>query len=491
MSLEENRTEILRVKENPAWRLLASDKGPLVLALIKSALFDDNRERVLGASTMILRIEDGLAKLRELDEAMPRTAQEYIGQWVSSGWLIRSFPAGALEERYEPSAAAIDAIHFVSNLAHPQPAMTESRLATVIQNLAKLAEDTDPDTARRVAFLNEEIERLRSKIEAIDSGRLGVIPDERAVELAMEITSLAEVLVEDFRRVMDEFERLSRSFRESIHVSGESRGEVLADVFKGVYDLERTEAGRTFAAFYRLLNDDVQQGILTESLARVAGRDFFKSVDPKVRSFLENLIDDLIDRAAAISRVTLELDLSLRRFVEGPEYLRGRRLAALLQEAQRAAHEAKDRLGPTARLATRLDLVRKPIMSVSQLRWIPKPPRTPLEPFREAERPSEVDLGLVRQALTAGEIDLRTLKENVLAVLATRETATVVEVLDRFPAVQGLASVVGLIHLAHRHGERVPDLRETAGWTGLDGEVRSSRIDQWRFIRERADELME
>jgi hypothetical protein len=48
--------------------------------------------------------------------------------------------------------------------------------------------------------------------------------------------------------------------------------------------------------------------------------------------------------------------------------------------------------------------------------------------------------------------------------------------------------VVGLVHLAHRGGER-EEGRETVGWRGLDGEWRAARIDKWYFTQESLHEL--
>lgn len=90
-------------------------------------------------------------------------------------------------------------------------------------------------------------------------------------------------------------------------------------------------------------------------------------------------------------------------------------------------------------------------------------------------------------------------------VLSRRSTATVGEVLEEHPATQGLASIVGLLVLAHRHGERVEgpsDTVETVRWrlvgrrAGAEREAgvgraehnggngwRSARISRSRFTR--------
>jgi hypothetical protein len=108
-------------------------------------------------------------------------------------------------------------------------------------------------------------------------------------------------------------------------------------------------------------------------------------------------------------------------------------------------------------------------------------------PIVKAEKPG-ADLSGMLAAVQTDEIDFRSLRENVLRVLERRPKASIGDVLWHFPAEQGLGSVVGLMHLAARHGEREP-LTETVAWVGPDGKHRSAGIDKWCFFRERSDEL--
>ena len=488
MDFERNFTEVIGVRNSATWRLLAADKGDCVIALLKTVLFDDMRFHVLEGSVLASRVSDGLEALRAKGKDFPRTALEYLNAWVGEGYLIRRFPPGAMEEEFELSGASIDAIRFVSNLARPLPTMTESRLAMVIQAVSKLSDDTDPDVGRRLQRLREDLDRRQNEIDLVASGQLGVLEPAVATERAKEIAALAEGLLEDFRRVMDEFEKLAAKFRADVHMSNEPRGVVLERFFKGYLTLDATDAGRTFAGFYKLLSDEAQQELLTSSLERLRDEDFFNSLDDRDKRLLTNLVQDLVVQAIAISKVTSAIDESLRRFVEGPDFMRGRELDKLLAKAISLAIECKDYYNPITRLETALSLSARKFRSVSQLIWDPLGPRAPLEAFRKAGG-SGLDLAEIWEAVDISEIDFEDLKGNILAMLELMDPVSVVEVLERYPARQGLASVAGLIHLAHRHGERVEDSRETACWKALGEMERSSRIDKWIFRRARADEL--
>ena len=100
-----------------------------------------------------------------------------------------------------------------------------------------------------------------------------------------------------------------------------------------------------------------------------------------------------------------------------------------------------------------------------------------------------IDVEWVGELVAQSEIAFRTLKANVLAVLEQRSQASIADVLDQFPAAQGLGSVVGLLALGSRHGFKA-DHSETVGWVGGDDERRSARIPKIFFLRERANELV-
>ncbi len=79
------------------------------------------------------------------------------------------------------------------------------------------------------------------------------------------------------------------------------------------------------------------------------------------------------------------------------------------------------------------------------------------------------------------EIDFAELTDNVNAALDGSGSISVAEVLHRFPATQGLASVVGLLSLASTYGTVDPDAREQIVWAGIDGIERSAVIRRHHF----------
>ena len=473
------------LREQPVWRLLASRHGPIVIGLLQSHLFET--EHRLPVSVFLERISRDLDELRARGEDFPQPAQAYIAEWLREGYLERRFPSGAAEEEYEVSSAAAIGIRFINGLAEPRISATESRLAVVIQQLVKLAEETDANPETRVASLLSERERLDRQIEEIRSGRLASLPDSQALERIREITALAEGLASDFRRVRDDFERLNRELRERLLDDESTRGEVLERLFAGVDVIGESEAGRTFSAFWRLLTDPGQSATFDDALDRVMSRGFSSQLQAKERRFLHGLTRTLLEQGGMVHEVLQHFAGSLKTFVQSREYLEQRLVNQRLKEAQRAALALRDEVRTTAALDYALSLTGSRLSSLSQ--WLLYDPslEAPPDAMKDADA-SPVTLESVADLVAQSEIDFRGLKANIRAVLDERAQASIAEVLVSFPASQGLGSVVGYMALGSRHGV-LAGTEETVEWRGNDDQCRAARIPAIYFLRERVHEL--
>jgi len=474
-----------RLRDQPLWRLLASDKGYIVIGLLQSHLYDG--ERNLPASIFHERIGRELEALRAQGENLPQTAQGYIAGWLADGYIERRFPAGATEEEYELSSATVEVIRFVSAIENPHSAATESRLALVIQALVELAKDTDTDKAQRINRLKQEQERITKEIETIQKGEMRVLPAESALERVREIISLSDELTGDFRRVRDQFDLLNRSLRERLMDDEGNRGEVLNSLFAGMDLIADSEAGRTFSAFWRLLTDPEQSTNLDDALENVMSREFIKQLSFKDRLALLRMTRNLLDQGGTVHEVMQTFARSLKNFVQSREYLEQRRLNQLLNEAQRTALTLKDKLKSTDDLKYTLVLTSSRLRSLSQ--WVLFDPSLKVLPdgMRDGDT-TDIDMDFIAELVAQSEIDFRTLKENIRNVLETRSQATIYDILEKYPAAQGLGSVIGLISLGSRHGCKTEN-HETVSWIGSDQQMRSAQIPQIYFLREQTDEF--
>lgn len=481
MSALRGTAALRNLRDRPLWRLLAAQKAPTVLALLQTLLLEG--DKVLASSVLRERLTRELEQLRARGEDLPQTAQGYISDWLVEGWLTRRFPAGASEEEYELTADAASAIRFVASLLQPRTVATESRLATVIQQLARLAEETDTDPRSRLAALHSERKRIEREIQAIQKGGVRALSDEKALERTQEIIALTDELAGDFRRVRDEFDRLNRELRESLVDTNGNRGEVLERLFEGVDVIGESDAGRTFAAFWRLLTDAEQSATLEDSLTKVLERPFAKKLGVVDRRFLLRLTRTLTDEGGSVHDVLQNFARSLKTFVQSREYQEQRRLHGLLKDALRLALDKKDDIRANLPLNFALTLTSSRIRSASQWTLYDPSGRATDADMQDA-RPFEISLDEVSELVRQSEIDFRTLKQHISELLDEHSQVSIRQLLERFPAEQGLGSVVGYVALGAKHGE-ITGETEVVGWDGNDGVSRRARVPSIYFLRER------
>lgn len=358
----------------------------------------------------------------------------------------------------------------------------------MIDALVNLAEATDTDTNRRITRLLEERDRIDKEIEAVQRGEIRVLPADKAHEQAREIIALADALVGDFRRVRDQFDQLHRDLRQRILQDGPSRGTVLEELFLGMDVIGDSAAGRSFSAFWRLLTDPRQSAAMDQALDDLLTREFARELEPKDRRFLIGLTRTLLTQGGAVHEVFQTFAKSLKHFVASREYLEQRRLQQVIKGAQRAALEAKESAKPGHALDMSLELTSARVRSASQ--WLLFDPLSQVAPSEmDAGEATAMDLEKLSELVARSEIDFRTLKANLRDLLETHGQASISDVLERFPAVQGLGSVIGLLTLGSRHGLRAGDQTETVTWMGDDGVARGARIPKFYFSRERVHEL--
>ena len=441
-----------RVRRDSAWSLLRANQAPIVLAVLHANFIESGEARV-PATVLFERIGDDLEALRVSGHELPQSPQRYIADWLDAGYLERrTGSAGTVgagsnaSETYELSADALAALRIASEIVTPPRSVTESRLTTVMGQLEQLAIDTDTDVASRLESLTRERERLDQRIANIREGRVDVVAPDAALERIRDILLLAEQLPADFARVRRDVESLNVQFRRDIIESDGARGEVLDALFRGVDVLQDNEAGRSFGAFYALLINPERSAGLDRSIDDVLTRDALDSLKPAERIALRTLVERLTSRGGEVHEVYASLARSLRTFVQQREYVEERRVSRLLKQAQRAFGELSGEGSLIRPTGFTLSLSKAQLRSVSQL--------TMIAPDTERPRglvdnpPVELDLDRVRELINESDINLYELRRNVDATLGDLPVASISDVLDRYPATQGLGSLIGLLSIA-------------------------------------------
>jgi hypothetical protein len=94
---------------------------------------------------------------------------------------------------------------------------------------------------------------------------------------------------------------------------------------------------------------------------------------------------------------------------------------------------------------------------------------------------SVIGLEAIAELVAQSEIDFRSLQEHIADLLAAHGQVTVGDLLCRYPAEQGLGTVVGYLALGVRDGI-VAEGTERVSWRGRDGIERAARIPRIYFV---------
>lgn len=441
------------LRDAPMWRLLASQQGPLVIGILQALLYEE--ERTLPGSVFLERLAPLWAEAT-LEAVSPEDARALAARFVREGYLVTRLPAGALEEQYELTAGALEAIRILSRALTRRSGPSESRLEMLAHAVVKLAQDADPDPARRIEQLEAEKRRIDEEIAAVKAGARTVLGKDAAQARTGDILELFAELLNDFRSVREEFDRLNLDLRERIMTSEGSRGDVLERFFAGYDEIAQSEAGLAFTGFYRLLTNESASAEMEAALERITQQPFYGELSLRERRTLAQLRSELLSRSMDTHDVMRRLAQSLRQFVESREYVEERRMGQLLREARAAAAAARE---DAHQRKTFLELVLPNADIHSPTQYELDDPSVDVENYDvSVAPPPEIDREALAQRIRFAEINYGELRLAVvealgLAKMEDRGKVSVSEVWSHVPNHQGLGSIVGLLTLAARYGE--------------------------------------
>ncbi|MEA5455694.1 DUF3375 family protein [Sinomonas sp. JGH33] len=333
--------ELEVLTKGPAWALTRS--APWVIAALQTA-FTRNRPHV-ELETFHDELDDFLAELRTRDAAThaPSTAGTLTGRLVADDWTRRRFLSRRAQGGrivYELTEAAARVLAFLDSLSSDRSTLTGSRLGTLLADVEKLAQETNPDASARVEALEAEIGERREMIRGLESGELeAALEPDNAVEAAENILDLAAGLPADFKRMRDRIEESVGQLRNQIIEESLSKGATMAQVLEADRRLRESSEGRTFRSFTAFLENPEQQLRFRSAIAEVLSRDFADRLDAEERQTLRHLVAELRDQHSEIQGIYGKLSESLNTYVQSDDYRQSVRLRDAIRDAERAVRK--------------------------------------------------------------------------------------------------------------------------------------------------------
>lgn len=468
-------------RNHPAWRLLATDSAPFVLAFFHRSFVRDN-VRSLSEQELASRLEDYLHHLRERfgDEHAPsRPARQYLAEWSDNehGWLRRYYAPESDEPRFDLTPAAERAVHWLAGLEERRFVGAESRLKLVFDLLRQIAEGSETDPRARIAELERRRAALDAEIERAHAGTLSFLDPTQLRERFLQAADTAHALLADFRQVEQNFRELDRQVRERMTTAEGGKAQVLDEIFGDRDAITSSDQGRSFRAFWDFLMSAAHQDEFGTLLERVFELDAVLALAPDRR--LKRIHHDWLAAGEITQRTVARLSEQLRRYLDDQALLENRRIMTLIRELEQHALAFRER--PPSGPVMALDEP-SPTVELPMERPLFAPPVKPV---------------IAQHALETGGVDVSTdalfgqfyvdkdrLRERLRKALQTRRQVSLAELLDEEPLAQGLSELVAWLSIAAGEGNGVIDegSSQTIAWTDELGHTRQATFPSVIFV---------
>ena len=465
-------------RSNPAWRLMIADNAPLVAGFLDSA-FREQNNRSVSESELIMRLEDYLFQLREIEgeDAFPRAAKSYLDEWAHTerGWLRKFYPPGSDEAYYDLTPATETALQWIEGLFETGFVGTESRLYTAVNLLREIATGVEEDTEVRIAELKSRRKEIDEQIRAIRAGEVPLLDSRSLRERFQQFSRTARELLADFRAVEHNFRELDRSVREQIAAWAGEKSEMLDRIF-GEHDaITESEQGESFRAFWDFLMSPHSQEELTGLLDRVFEIDELGDALSDER--LRRIHFDWMSAGEQTQRTVARLSQQLRSYLDDKAFYEDRRIINTLSGIERKALALRSN-APKDSDFIQIDDSR-PAVTLPLDRPLFSPP-LPVDLTTEIEHGDESDID-ASALFDRIVVDRARLEGNIEQALRERSQITLRGIVDRFELKEGLTELLSYFSIAadDPRGYISEDGREVIAWTdpeGVDRRARSPRV---------------
>jgi hypothetical protein len=439
-------TEIRHLFELPALRILRGSNAALVLAFLHRA-FKRQPRVAIPESELQAALEAFLEPLRDA-EVMTGEAASYLTSWLDSshGFLSKYYGEDS-EPLYELTSGAEKALIFLESLRRNNFVGTESRLQSIFNGLEEILKFSSGDADERIGRLTHEVNHTIAEIDRIRAtGEVKTFTPVEINERFAMIVKTARELLGDFRLVEENFKSIARDIAEKHANPGVTKGAIVGGMLSAHDALRESDQGQSFFAFWELLIAEERRSKFESNLKRVSA---LEALDARLRDdrLLARLISHLLIEGEQVASSHQRLSMNLRRVLDSTHLNDRRRMFDLVREIQAVALTVKD-VPAIADKFYEMQETPDAYSGMSRPLWHPSEALIESGPVELAE--GELGLDELRRFRNLPQIRLQVLRRNVEQCLERRPTVVLEEVLDQFPAENGVTEVLGYLILASR-----------------------------------------
>lgn len=452
-------------KTDPALVALRKDWLPLAISFLH--LVFKRRPEVLLPQDIFREQLD--AYLEHINSTLAENAKYrhgpdyYMDRWSREDDLIR---IRARDDGYviQLSPHAERLIGWFEDMQSRNMIGTESRLLNILSLIDDLVTRSTEDVEVRLRQLYARRDQLTAEITHIEeTGEVDGLSDVQIRERLEQVSSIASQLLRDFSLVEERFRDMARTIQQAQLNPEMRRGEILGTALEADEQLEASDEGQSFHAFYELLTHPEQRDRFDGLIDAIFTM-------PRLATFavantiLQRLTSYLLDAGERVNQSNQRLAEHLRRVVDTRNVTESRRVQALSREIKHVVSQLGDELIPLMTFyRTFYTIEGDPDMDLPLERPLFNPP----EKIAAAERPRPASTLIDPDALIAlydtFYIDNTLLHDNIKRLLMSRSEVTLRELVISYPITQGMAEVVAYVLIAAQEAQHSIDreLRDT------------------------------
>jgi len=327
---------LIKLRRNhPAWLLLASRNGPLILAGLQSLIdalpngidFEAAVEHLSG-----LFAENANDENFDVGDDHALAARKELRQWLKRGLIVER------EGQLLATDALQRSLHFLNSLQDQPMTSTASRLATVQREIENLEARLSHSQSGRENSLKQRIAAMQEELTAVQAGDFEVLSGPHAVEGIREVYQLAVSLRADFRRVEDSYREADRALRQRVISEKRHRGEIVDELLNGHEALINTGEGQVFEGFYQQLVKSVELEHMKQRLRSILeNENTDTALERTQKADLRLLVPRLVQESQRVIQARARSERDVRGFLKSGLADEEIRVGAVLQDLFQAA----------------------------------------------------------------------------------------------------------------------------------------------------------
>ena len=478
-------------RTDPAFLALNKAWLPLAVSFLHYA-FKQKHEVLLPQDLFRERLDaylDHINSTLPTEDQFRHDAGHYIDIWSREADLVR---IRSRDDGYviQLSPHAERLIGWFNEMQNRGMIGTESRLRNILFLLDEVVTRSTEDIEKRLQQLYERRDEIDAEITRIEeTQQVDGLSDVQIRERLDHISVMASQLLRDFSMVEERFRDMARTIQQAQLNPEARRGDILGTVLDADEQLEESDEGQSFRAFYELLTHPEQRESFDSLISAVFD---MPRLIPFVNenAVLQRLTSHLLDAGERVNQSNQRLAEHLRRVVDTRNIIESRRVQTLAQEIKYTTSQLEDNIVPLMSAS-----IQRPFYDIEGEADIELPLERPLfdppEKIKATERPraapAQIDADVLMALYDTFYIDDSLLRENIDRLLMSRTEVTLAELITSYPIEQGMAEVIAYLQIAagepHHRIDR--DARDTVVIRTRDGDQR--QIELPRIIYQRTD----